>query len=140
MFKVMRAVGWTGAGLLVGLGLALYIGWVAWPVQVTDITPELLDPVHRQEYTIMVADAYAVDGNLRAARRRLERVGGEAEEQWLIEVMVDAILAGRDEETVILPLVALARDLGVSYPAMTPYLPQLEENTGKGAAPDDVSE
>lgn len=135
MFSFLRAAAWTVAGLLAGLALGLFVGWVAWPLQVTDITPFLLDAAPRREYTVMIANAYLVDGDLQAARRRLATVSGDADEQWLIEVMVDAILSGRDEETVILPLVALARDLGLSYPAMIPYLPQLEESAG-----DDVSE
>lgn len=135
MRKWLRAVGWTGLGLVVGLGLALYLGWVAWPTEFTAADPSIMREEHRRDYTLMVANAYVLDGDLPAARRRLYSVGREAPDQWLLTMTVDAILSGRDEATVILPLVTLSHDLGLNSPAMAPYLDQIESEQ-----PDDVQE
>ena len=131
----LRAIGWTGLGLVVGLALALYLGWVAWPTEFTEADPSILREEHRRDYTVMIANAYVLDGDLPAARRRLYSLGQEAPDQWLLTLTVDAILSGRDEETVILPLVTLAHDLGLNSPAMAPYLDQIESER-----PADVQE
>ena len=135
MRKWLRAIGWTGLGLVMGLGLALYLGWVAWPTEFTEADPSILQEEYRREYTLMLANAYMLDGNLPAARRRLYSLGHEEPDQWLLTLTVDAILSGRDEATVILPLVTLAHDLGLNSPAMAPYLDKIE-----GQRPDDVQE
>jgi hypothetical protein len=82
--------------------------------------------------TLMIAQAYALDGDLDAARRRLHALDPEAPDRWLLTFTVDAILSGRDESTEILPLVTLAHGLGLESPAMAPYL--------EDATVDDVQE
>jgi hypothetical protein len=118
----LRAVLWIGLGLGLGLSLGLYLGWVAWPTEFVDADPSILGDDYRRDYTVMIAQAYVQDGDLAAAQRRLYSLGGEAPDRWLLTLTVDAILAGRDEETIILPLVALSRDLGLNSPAMAPYV------------------
>jgi hypothetical protein len=118
----LRAVLWICLGLGLGLSLGLYLGWVAWPTEFVDADPSILRDEYRRDYTLMIAQAYVQDGDLAAAQRRLYSLGGEAPDRWLLTLTVDAILAGRDEETIILPLVALSRDLGLSSPAMAPYI------------------
>lgn len=122
MHNWLRAVIWTGLGLAIGLSLGLYLGWVAWPTEFVDADPSILRDDYKRDYTLMIAHAYVQDGDLAAAQRRLYSLGGEAPDRWLLTMTVDAILAGRDEETIILPLVSLSRDLGLSSPAMAPYI------------------
>lgn len=118
----LRSLFWTTVGLALGLGLGLYLGWVAWPTEFTDASPSILEESYRRDYTLMIAHAYLLDGDLDAARRRLHSLDQEAPDRWLLSFTVDAILSGRDEETVIRPLVALAHDLGLESPALVPYL------------------
>ena len=117
----LRAVLWIGLGLTLGLSLGLYLGWVAWPTEFVDADPSILREDFKRDYTLMIAHAYVQDGDLAVAQRRLYSLGGEAPDRWLLTLTVDAILAGRDEGTVILPLVTLSQDLGLNSPAMAPY-------------------
>jgi hypothetical protein len=117
----LRAALWIGLGLTLGLSLGLYLGWVAWPTEFVDADPSILREDFKHDYTLMIAHAYVQDGDLAVAQRRLYSLGSEAPDRWLLTLTVDAILAGRDEETVILPLVTLSRDLGLNSPAMAPY-------------------
>jgi hypothetical protein len=57
--------------LLVGLGLGLYIGWVAAPVEYVDASPASLHQSYQDDYLLMIAAAYAGDGDLAAARSAL---------------------------------------------------------------------
>lgn len=118
----LRSLLWITLGLALGLGFGLYLGWVAWPTEFTDAAPSVLQESYRRDYTLMIAHAYLLDGDLDAARRRLHSLDQEAPDRWLLSLTVDAILSGRDEETVIRPLVTFAHDLGLESPALVPYL------------------
>ena len=107
-------------GLGLGIGLGLYLGWVAWPTEFTNANPAILEIEFKQEITLMIADAYALDHNLPAATRRLNDLGQTAD-KVLIDVMLDAILQQQDRQQ-IQKLVNLAVDLDLYSPAMEPYL------------------
>lgn len=138
MYSWLRGIFWVVIGLALGAALGLYLGWVAWPTEFVDADPSILRDDYKQEYTLMIAHAYALDGDLPAAQRRLYSLGGEAPDRWLLTMTVDAILSGRHEETVILPLVGLARDLGLNSPAMAPYVQSTPESGEAGI--EDVQE
>jgi hypothetical protein len=122
----IRAIIWIGLGLALGLALGLYLGWELWPTEFVDADPAILHEDYRRDYALMTANAYALDGDLEAARLRIYSLGAEEPGRWLLSFTVDAILTGRDEQTVILPLVNLAHDLGLESPAMAPYLSNTE--------------
>lgn len=126
--RVLRIIGLIGLGALVGAGLGFYLGWVAWPTQFTDASPAILQTEYRRDYVRMIADAYALDGDLAAAQRRVAALG-EAGPDLVFRVAVDAILAEEDEAT-IRRLATLAADLGYTSPAFDPYL---EEGGNDGA-------
>ena len=63
------------AGLAIGVGLGLYIGWVAAPVQYVDTAPNSLQRAFKDDYILMIASAYAGDGDLPAARSQLAGLG-----------------------------------------------------------------
>ncbi|NJN54750.1 MAG: hypothetical protein HC804_08355 [Anaerolineae bacterium] len=114
-------------GLAVGLGLGLYIGWEVAPTEYVNANPAYLAETYQQEYVRMVATAYAVDGDLAAAQMRLVSLG-ENGGALLTAVMLDTILQ-QQNETEIRQLVNLAAAVGITSPAMEPYLPPLSEGT-----------
>lgn len=121
---------WSGAFIYVGIGLALgvtlglYLGWVAWPAEFTNANPSVLQESHRHDYVLMIADAYAVDGDLAAAHQRVASLGEDGSE-FLLSFLLDQILRG-DNEDDTRRLARLAADLGMSSPAIEPYLTPAE--------------
>jgi hypothetical protein len=61
--------------LVIGVGLGLYGGWVLAPVEYVDTAPDSLQPVYKDDYVLMLATAYAGDGDLAAARAGLASLG-----------------------------------------------------------------
>jgi hypothetical protein len=116
------ALRWLLPGLLLGLGLGLLLGWVAWPLQLTEVSPSLLDESYRRDYALMIAAAYSLDGDLNGARLRLSALEDRDLPDWLLPLTVDQVLHGQNEAEKR-ALVRLAADLGLSSPAMAPYLP-----------------
>jgi hypothetical protein len=117
----IRSLSIIGLGLLAGIGLGLYLGWVAWPTEFTDADPVMLRESYRRDYALMIAATYAVDKDLDAAQRRLANLDEGDGRAWLFTVTIDAILA-EGEQADIRHLVRLATDLGLYSPAFQPYL------------------
>jgi hypothetical protein len=61
--------------LAAGLGIGLYIGWVAAPVQYVNTAPSSLQRAFKDDYILMIATAYAGDGDLASARAHLADLG-----------------------------------------------------------------
>lgn len=61
-------------GLVIGVALGLFYGWVVSPVQFTETDPSTLSLEEKQEYLALVASAYKVDHNLDRARMRLAKL------------------------------------------------------------------
>ncbi len=116
----LRVVGLLIIGMGVGAGLGLYLGWEAWPTEFTDANPSVLQTQYQRDYVLMVATIYAEDGDLTAARRRIDSLG-ENGGDVLFSYMLDTILTA-ENEVEIRKLVRLAADLGLESPAMEPYL------------------
>jgi hypothetical protein len=109
-------------GLALGIGLGLYLGWVAWPTEFTDANPSVLQETYRHDYVRLIAAAYTADNSLPAAQQRVASLGNNGQDV-VMAVTLDTILQGGDEIE-IRQLVRLAADLGLSSPAMAPYLPE----------------
>jgi len=58
-----------------GIAIGLVIAWVLLPVQYTNATPADLRPSHKDDYVRIIGAAYALDGDLAAAKQRLTRLG-----------------------------------------------------------------
>ncbi|MCA9957560.1 MAG: hypothetical protein KC443_00915 [Anaerolineales bacterium] len=120
MRRWLRVIALIGIGLTVGLGLGLYLGWEAWPIEYTDAVPGILQDSYRRDYAILIAATYAVDNDLSGAERRVNSLGADGR-NYFYSVTLDAILRG-DNDQDIRQLARLAADLGLDSPALAPYL------------------
>lgn len=62
-------------GLAIGVLLGLWYGWRVSPVRYVSTTPDLLRQDYRDDYVLMVAEAYAADHDLGLAAQHLSRLG-----------------------------------------------------------------
>lgn len=108
-------------GLALGITLGLLVGWVLWPVQYTNTAPAQLRQDYRNDYVLMVAAAYQVEGNADAALERLARLDPEQPTHPLVE-LTETLIAQNGRPGDISMLVQLAEALGSTTPAMGPYL------------------
>lgn len=107
-------------GLTVGGVVGLLMGWVVWPVKFVDTTIADLAPEHKEEYVLLVAYTYTLDGDLEKAQARLALLDVPNVNQWL-SALIDEYIGEEREENDIRALVALADALGVSSPQMVAY-------------------
>lgn len=61
-------------GLCIGLGIGLYIGWMAWPLQITSVNFSDLKGSAQEDYIVLTAKTFAYDQNLDAALERLNQL------------------------------------------------------------------
>lgn len=108
-------------GIVAGIGLAMLIGWVLFPMQREEIRPASMRADYQVEYVRLVALAYSADGDLARAEQRLRALEGEPFTAPLVEVTERWIQEGRGAELIV-PFVRLARALRVDSPEMAPYL------------------
>ena len=108
-------------GVLVGLVLGFSIGWWLWPVQYTNTAPDVLRQDYRDDYVVMIAAAYEIEGNLEQARERLRLLDPEEPSAPVIKLAERLIEIGGSTEDVT-RLAHLARALGTLTPALSPYL------------------
>lgn len=87
-------------GLIVGLAIGLLISWVVLPVEFIDTTPETLRADFKDEYRYLIANAYAVSGNLERARARLNLLGDPDSSAALREQAGRLLSAGASEASV----------------------------------------
>ena len=105
-----------------GLGLGMYIGWIASPVQYTDTSPASLGQRYQDDYILMIATIYAEDGDLPAARARLSALSFDDPAQAVAEATHRLIVAQQPEAD-LRRGARLASALGVMTSEMQPYLP-----------------
>lgn len=119
MRNLLRWVGWTAVGLLLGAAAGLYLGWVVWPVEYSDANPAVLQEGYRQDYLLMIATVYADNGDLTLAATRLDGLGGNGR-SLLLDTLLDMIVRQAPEADLVL-LARLARDVGLASPAVERY-------------------
>ncbi|HSH03296.1 MAG TPA: hypothetical protein VLL52_12310 [Anaerolineae bacterium] len=108
-------------GLICGIGLGLYMGWVLWPTEIIDATPSFMQEQYRIDYTLMIAAAYAADGDLGLAQRRLATLEEVDVNAWLLALTNNSILDSAPDED-IRHLIGLAEALGLGSPLIDAYL------------------
>ena len=108
-------------GLVIGLSVALAIGW-AMPVQVIQSPMSALALTYQDDYTVMVASAYQVDGDLNEAIRRLQPLHVSNIPAYVRDVTERYISnSGTGNEADIRTLVVLSRALGYFTPPMQAF-------------------
>ncbi len=111
----------TAVGTVIGLALGFAIGWGLWPVQYTNTAPDVLRQDYRDDYVLMTATAYQVDGDLARARERLALLDPVHPAGPAIELAGRLVESGGDPAD-IARLARLAWALGSLPAALTPYL------------------
>ena len=99
------------AGLLLGIAAGLLAGWVVWPVEYSNVTPDELADRYQFDYVMMVAATYAADGDLELARGRFDRLGAAGP-----AALLAVVAAERDDPAALAALEKLAADLGIASP------------------------
>jgi hypothetical protein len=111
----------ASVALLGGMGLGLWYGWVLDPVEYKDTDVSHLAPVYRDEYVLMVAEAYAQDGDLDAARARLALLS-VSNLPDLVADQAQGALARSAPHLDVQALARLAAALGAQRDVLMPYL------------------
>jgi len=106
---------------MVGLMLGFAIGWWLWPVQYTNTAPDVLRQDYRDDYVVMIATAYEVDGDLEQAREWLTLLDPDEPAAPVVELAQRLVEVGGGAED-IARLVRLAWAVGTLPPELTPYL------------------
>jgi len=107
--------------LLGGMGLGLWYGWVLDPVEYRDTDVSHLASVYRDEYVLMVAETYALDGDLDAARARLALLSASSIPD-LVADQAQVALTRSASQLDIQALARLAAALGAQRDVLMPYL------------------
>lgn len=129
---ILRILLWLAVGAAVGAAAGFLVGWVIWPIEFTEADPTVLEESYQRDYTMMIAAAYNLDGDLISARRRLASLGKEDSDDWLLTVTVDHIL-NQGDDVEIRQLVQLATDLGLESPLIAPYVSDSPVGAAGGA-------
>lgn len=105
---------------MLGLLVGLYLGWEVAPVAYVDSPLPELARIHRDEYTVLVATGYLVDGDVNAAIERLRQLGEDNVPEYVQSVAERYITNSREVDD-IRKLVALAEGLGRLTPPMEQF-------------------
>jgi hypothetical protein len=108
-------------GLVTGLAVGLFLGWIVMPVKYVDTSIADLHPDYKEEFILLVGSAYALDHDLSKAEARLDQLEAPNIKLWVSEVADRYISEDRDDED-IQAVVELAQGLGVANPEMLAYL------------------
>ena len=115
---------WSGKillGVMIGLALGFAVGWWLWPVQYTNTAPNVLRQDYYNDYIVMTAAAYHVDGNLEQAHNRLQLLNPTNPAAPAIE-LAERLIAARGSAEDITHLAHLVEALGPCPTSLNPYL------------------
>jgi hypothetical protein len=108
-------------GILIGLGAGLYYGWIVRPNRQISGELSALRQDYKNDYILMVAEAYSVGRDLEQAQARLAALGLGQPGPEVAALAERLIVAGGDSAD-IRRVAALAAALGHTTPAIAPYL------------------
>jgi hypothetical protein len=108
-------------GILAGIGLGLYYGWMVNPVEIIDTDIYDLRADHQDDFVVMVGALYRLEGDIQAARQLLGRLNRPDVENVVVDV-TERYIARDAHRQDIHYLVGLAQGLGVVTEPMRPFL------------------
>lgn len=117
-------------GALVGVGLGLLYGWVIDPVEYVDSPMSNLAQRYRDDYVVMLAAGFTVDGDVDAAIDRLRHLGVDNVPVYVQEITERFITNSGDIDDIRL-LVTLAEGVG----RLTPPMERFRQLNPAGDAP-----
>lgn len=106
--------------LVIGLAIGGYLGWVQFPVRYTDSSADRLAQRYKDEYTVMIANAYQNDNDLNSAFERMRLIGVENLPAY-VQDTTERFITNSSDVNDIRALVALSEGLGRLTPIMQPY-------------------
>jgi len=109
--------------IAIGIGGGLLVSWGLWPVQYVDVAPDSLHLAHRQEYILLISQAYAYDRDAAAAQSRLAALGDPQVVGAQVAALAEQYAGEGRRQEHIEALAGLAYALGVQRAALAPYLP-----------------
>ena len=119
--RARQWITWTAIGIAVGGAIGVVIGWWLWPVTYTNTSPTALREDYRDEYVLMTATAYEVEGDRERARERLTLLDSEEPSAPVVGLARRLIERGGSEED-IARLARLAQALDATTPTLSSYL------------------
>jgi hypothetical protein len=113
-----RVIGSVLIGVLVGLATGVFVGWELYPIQYRNSPMPALSSRYQEEYTVMVAEGYLVDGDEDLALERLRALEKDNIFDYVEDLTERYISQSKDLET-INKMKALCKALGrcVNMPA-----------------------
>jgi hypothetical protein len=112
-------------GLIGGGGMGLLIGWVVAPVEYVDTDISHLSSAYKEEFILMVGEAYALDGNLDTAKARIALLS-LSDPSAAIADLAERAIARNAPPSHIRTLARLAAAMGAQRETLRPYLPSTE--------------
>lgn len=117
---MIRFVASIFVGLLLGLGIGLYLGWVQFPVEYVNSPASSLDQRYKDDYLVLVAAGYLNDNDALGAVERVRVLGIENVPDTVRETAERFIFNSRDIRD-IQYLIALSEGLGRTSPFFEQY-------------------
>jgi len=103
-------------GIVIGLTLGLVYTWVIDPAMSVEMSPDSLHADYKEDYVLMIAQAYTNDSNLELAKTRLAALKIVDFNQFLTALADKKMKQGASSDD-LQPLLALAQALNNSSEA-----------------------
>ncbi len=122
--SVRQWLGWAALGLAIGLAVGFAAGWWWWPVEYTNTTPDTLHPQYQDEYVLMTAAAFEVDGDAAEAGQRLSLVAPDDPALPVVQ-LAERLIEAEGDPAEIVRLARLAQALGMTPSTLRPYVEEM---------------